>query len=385
MAANSGPARRRTLPSLRDDAIVAIIARCPLASHDALRVCCRRFSRLAERRAIKRHRASVGWGENAIVVAGGDFHMGDPIDIDRDETHALIGGRWREMQSQPRSRCDCCVVTWRGRMVCAGGCITAWDSQAGELVMSVGVPELVAFDAAEDRWLDMANPGERVLPSKGAALVCPITGALVIISGNGGWSKGATSGLRPGQSRRAMVALDSPEAAAWRLLAPPPIHVHAFFAEVIGEKLYLAGGWNIDWEEPSEPSDALWIYEFRTNTWSLGPPLPWPQYFGGGCALGSKLYVVSGKHARDERTSDVVIYDTVAESWTVGPPLPEPLEYFTAIVHQNRIVVIGDRSPLILDEAAGVWGHDPDVVPPLPWVPPDKPLYAAMTASVPVG
>ena len=68
-----------------------------------------------------------------------------------------------------------------------------------------------------------------------------------------------------------------------------------------------------------------------------------------------------------------------------SPALPEPLEYFTAIVHQNRIVVIGDRSPLILDETAGVWVHDPDVVPPLPWVPPDKPLYAAMTASVPVG
>jgi hypothetical protein len=84
-------AARRTLTSLRDDAVVAIIARCPLASHDALRVCCRRFSRLAERGAIKRHRAAVGWGENALVVAGGGYEItnfGDDYDVDRHETHA---------------------------------------------------------------------------------------------------------------------------------------------------------------------------------------------------------------------------------------------------------------------------------------------------------
>jgi len=64
-------ATTRTLASLRDDDLVAIFVRVPYASHDALRVCCRAFGRLADKRALARHRASAGWREEAIVVAGG--------------------------------------------------------------------------------------------------------------------------------------------------------------------------------------------------------------------------------------------------------------------------------------------------------------------------
>ena len=61
----------RTLTSLRDDALAAVFARVPRASHDALRVCCKRLNRVGERRAISRLRDAEGWAERAIIVAGG--------------------------------------------------------------------------------------------------------------------------------------------------------------------------------------------------------------------------------------------------------------------------------------------------------------------------
>ena len=61
-------------------------------------------------------------------------------------------------------------------------------------------------------------------------------------------------------------------------------------------------------------------------------------------------------------------------------------EMHTTLVYQGRVVVIGGGGdPLVLDEAAGAWVHDPDLVPPLPGIPPDVPLYAAMIACVPIG
>ena len=50
-----------------------------------------------------------GWGERAIVVAGGsaEAYSGppDPPLPDFEETWALVGGRWRSMTAQPAPRC----------------------------------------------------------------------------------------------------------------------------------------------------------------------------------------------------------------------------------------------------------------------------------------
>ena len=351
---------------------------------------------MAERRAIARHRAAVGWGENAIVVAGGGFEIteaGDELELDRHETLALIGGRWRAMQSQFRPRCDCGVAVWRGIMACVGGSVTAWDEEWGENRIRGGVPECVTFDGVENRWLNLGDQG-LILPNKGTAVVDPVSGALVVVAGEcESWSDGPSSSIIIHGNMSSMLALDSPS-AAWRELTPPPQPVCSAFAAVIGVKLYVAGG-SRDvgltaalQGGPIGVSDKLQIYDFQTKTWSFGPPLPEIQYDNGasGCAHGNKLYVVSGKHSIGEHTSDVFIYDVTTETWSEGPPLPSPRMMHTTLVHQNRIIVIGGEGvPLVLDKAAGVWVHDASFVPYLPGMASEEPLYAAMIASVPVG
>jgi hypothetical protein len=293
------------------------------------------------------------------------------------------------MQSQPRPRCEAGVAVWFGRMTCVGGSVTAWDEEAGENRITAGAPEVVAFDGVEDRWLNLGNPG-LLLPHKATAVVDPISGALVVVAGGGHtWSEGPRSGLRVHGNVSQMLALDNPS-ATWRELTAPPHPVCGSFAAVIGGKLYVAGGsLAVTIGGPTGQSDALQIYDFQTKTWSFGPPLPHPQLDNGasGCAHGSKLYVVGGiRELLEDSTLDVVIYDVTTETWTEGPPLPAPRLMHTTLVYQGRVVVIGGGGdPLVLDEAAGAWVHDPDLVPPLPGIPPDVPLYAAMIASVPIG
>jgi len=250
------------------------------------------------------------------------------------------------------------------------------------MVFNLGVPEVVAFDAAEDRWQNLGPSEPR---AGGGAVVDPLSGALVLFGGN--YRTGGPLSAGGQYHVPANQALDAPE-GAWRTLAAMPTPVHSFAAAVIGERLFVAGGASVaDFGEVT----TLQIYDFRSQTWSIGPPLPQPNKYAGGCAVGTKFFVIGGdKNFNNDCTGKVFIYDTEMESWTEGSPLPNPRYYHTALVHSGRLVVIGGDCeehegtsvPLVLDEAAGTWLRG--VVPPLP--PPFADgVIAAMICSVPIG
>ena len=63
--------RRRSGDSLRDIYMQLIACRVPKADHDALRCVSKRWRAAAERVGLQRLRATCGWTETALIVAGG--------------------------------------------------------------------------------------------------------------------------------------------------------------------------------------------------------------------------------------------------------------------------------------------------------------------------
>ena len=166
---------------------------------------------------------------------------------------------------------------------------------------------------------------------------------------------------------------------------------------VLGERLYVAGGLDLDDSRPGcQPSAALQVYDFRTRTWALGPPMPAAQDCGDGAAFKGKFYVVGGIDATGRASSAVAVYDPVADAWASGPPLPHTRRGHAVLVHAGRLVVfggpargprqqvvLGDRShgPLVLDADGTAWVVDPAVPPP----PDGIKRIAPMVCSLPIG
>lgn len=404
-------APRRTLETLRVDALVAVCVRVPYASHDAVRCSCRRLRSACERTAIAKHRRGTGWHECALVVAGGGNtvyeHSDDDAEPDRPETWALVGATWRAMAPQPVPRCDCGVASYGGEMVCVGGTTTTWDEftsmddAEGGWTMTTGIADVVAYDAAADAWRSY-GPADQ---ARGAALAartsarCAIdqsSGALLVF---GGWRvvdrRALTdAAVTAAQALRAADPATDPGLApdsSWRGLPEPPYAVSNFALAVLGGKFHVAGGlrWNADGSRRM-PTDALQIYDPVSNAWRIGPELPNPQYYGDGAAFKGKMYVVAGKNASRRLSTAVAVYDPEVDAWAPGPRLPEPRFYHSVLVHRGRLVCFGggggeERSdPLVLSEDGTSWLHDPAVIPPLP---PgfDHPVLAPMVCSVPVG
>jgi N-acetylneuraminic acid mutarotase len=115
----------------------------------------------------------------------------------------------------------------------------------------------------------------------------------------------------------------------WEPLAPLPAGRSTHDAIVVGDKLYVGGGWNLNGDPLGEGTE--------TNQWQgtllvadLSQPDPqWqsrPQPFQrraiAMAAIGSKIYFIGGMTADNDTSRAVDILDTAIGIWSHGPDLP---------------------------------------------------------------
>ena len=368
--------RRRSGDSLRSIYMQLIACRVPRADHDTLRCVSKRWRAAAERVGLQRLRATCGWTETALIVAGGGdsvFERGesDPTP-DREDCWQLIGGKWRKMRPDPRPRCDSAVTCWRGRVVCVGGTRTV-KNEEDAWSMRTGVGDVVTYDGATDEWVELPAKCER--RTSAYAAVDPLTDALVVV---GGWRvRGDLLDPDPAinnghfdEEVGTMQMLANPTDTAWTDLPPMPSAVSNFVGGVIGNKLYVAGGlrWVGGWRIAS---DELQVFDFETRTWSLGPDLPGPRYYGAGCVCDGRLYVVGGKDETRNLTRTVIVFspegkDGYVAGWSQVKSLPEFRYYHSCCNYKGKLVVFGGEGdgesfpPLVLSSISGSDpGRDP--------------------------
>ena len=156
-----------------------------------------------------------------------------------------------------------------------------------------------------------------------------------------------------------MQMLANPTDTAWTNLPRMISPVSNFVAGVIGTKLYVAGGlrWEHGWRIAS---DELQVFDFETRTWSLGPQLPGPRYYGAGCVCDGRLYLVGGKDESRSLTRGVIVFSPESPAgWSQVKSLPEFRYYHSCCAYKGKVLVFGGEGdgeafpPLLLSSISG--------------------------------
>lgn len=123
-----------------------------------------------------------------------------------------------------------------------------------------------------------------------------------------------------------------PESGEWTELPPMPEPRSSFDSVVIGDKIYIVGGWAMSGEGDTEWLETAWSFDLAAENpeWE---PLPDPPFQRRAMSLsfqGDDLFVIGGMQQRGGPTRSVERFNLKTGKWSSGPELPgeEAMEGF---------------------------------------------------------
>lgn len=155
-----------------------------------------------------------------------------------------------------------------------------------------------------------------------------------------------------------LVQRFNPQTRQWENLPSLPAIRSSHDAVVLGDKLYVLGGWQLT----GSTKQAIW----PTNALVLdlkNPTAGWKEFSQpfarralAVAAVGSRIYVIGGMDSNNKTSSAVEIYDTATGQWSKGPELPPgPAKGFacSAIAQAGRVYVNQFQGDLLRLSADG--------------------------------
>ena len=121
-----------------------------------------------------------------------------------------------------------------------------------------------------------------------------------------------------------LVQRFNPRAGRWEDVAPLPAPRSSHDAVVIGDKLYVAGGWQLTGgtNKPVWPANALVLDLAQPQSSWKEFPQPFQRRALALAAIGSRIYCIGGMDSDNQTTLAVEFYDTATGQWGKGPDLP---------------------------------------------------------------
>lgn len=122
-----------------------------------------------------------------------------------------------------------------------------------------------------------------------------------------------------------------------------PENFYRHCAAKLGDTIILAGGENTT-------RLSFYMFDWESQTWTDMPRLPTGR-FNHRCEIidtenGKELWVIGGITFLGV-TESVDIFNFNTQTWSTGVPLPEPRDGFSTVVVDNKIVVMGGQKRLI--------------------------------------
>ena len=110
----------------------------------------------------------------------------------------------------------------------------------------------------------------------------------------------------------------------WEDVASLPAPRSSHDAVVLGDKLYVAGGWQLSGgsDKPVWPANALVLDLKNPKAGWREFPQPFQRRALALAALGTRIYCIGGMDSDNKPTLAVEIYDIATGQWTKGPELP---------------------------------------------------------------
>ena len=123
----------------------------------------------------------------------------------------------------------------------------------------------------------------------------------------------------------------TPETGKWEALPPMPIPRSSFDAVVVGDRIYVAGGWSMQGEGEKQWHDSAYYIDLKQEplVWKALPDTPFRRRALSLGELQGKVFAVGGMQEEGGPTTQVAVYDPEKNSWGEAPSLPgEGMEGF---------------------------------------------------------
>lgn len=104
----------------------------------------------------------------------------------------------------------------------------------------------------------------------------------------------------------------------WEALPSLPEPRSSHDAALIDDVIYVAGGWNMAGEKPTQWHSTAWALDLSAEepTWKALPEPPFTRRALATVAHDGKLFVIGGMNQQGGPTREVVVYDPAEEGWS---------------------------------------------------------------------
>jgi len=115
-----------------------------------------------------------------------------------------------------------------------------------------------------------------------------------------------------------------PESREWIKLADLPVARSSHDAVVLGDKLYVAGGWTLEGDGDGTWIDTAIVFDLSdpTGQWKQLPRAPFTRRALAVSHWQGQLVVLGGIDSESEISFEVDMYNPETKRWTKGPKLP---------------------------------------------------------------
>jgi N-acetylneuraminic acid mutarotase len=257
----------------------------------------------------------------AVVVACGPpqpVPMGTP---DATAMATFAGQVWRPVASMPAPRGHLNAVALNGAVFTIGGAPRGTGSSLG----------FERYEPSTDAWTSLAALPVGTDHSSAAAV-----GSSIFVFG-GSFEQPSTRAYR----------IDVPPAGAqtiqfaamrWRPISPLPEPRAAGGAAVVGDRIYVVGGFDASRVELA----SAYGYDAIADVWRRIADLPTPRQHLAVTAFNGQVCAIGGYVGNAIAMSTVECYDPATDRWSTRAPLPKPASDFAAALFEGGIWTVGD-------------------------------------------
>lgn len=235
--------------------------------------------------------------------------------------------KWERKENMPESsRCCTTAASVGGKVYVIGGVEVnraPHIPNPGDMTLD----RVQAYDPATDTWAP-----KRDMPTTRARMVAVTYDGMIYVFG--------------GAERRGGKVLDAvevfnPEAGergAWKKLAKLPQALSATSAAVIGDKIYVIGGW--DKGAQNKVFGTVFEYDPKEDKFKKKRDMPTPRGGLGAAAFQGKIYAIGGWNF-EEVLRTVEVYDPANDTWEEKKQMPVARALFGITTLSGRIFAIG--------------------------------------------
>jgi len=126
-----------------------------------------------------------------------------------------------------------------------------------------------------------------------------------------------------------LIPTNDPSKNLWKELPPLPEPRSSTDATIIGDDLYVVGGWQLGGAQVNDTADRKWHetgwkmdLSAPVRTWKPIAAPPFQRRAAALCGYMNRLYVIGGMTGKGEPTTEVEVLDLATQTWSHGPSLP---------------------------------------------------------------